>query len=492
MLLSGEPYVRPAALNPPGRDPKVTYWKHFGLGTPSAQRNIYHSERVQEAASAAAGFKVPLPDSPIKLDLGQGLTAWIPVALYVDSRGTLPHASAAKSDERSAVKPTWSANDRGTRLGDVIVAWNVFQHFYPYFDVVGSEWLAELPRALQMAAADEDEAAFTETLKRLVAALHDGHGRVNKAGVISGFLPLQWDWVEGELVITAAASSATALLSPGDAVIKIDGKSAADALSASEALISGATPQWIRFRGLQELIRGASGGMVNLEIESAGDRGKTKSVTLRFESAVPPAEPRPEMIAELEAGIYYIDIARVSEAIFRSALARLETARGIIFDFRGYPGNIGPNFLAHLTATPMTSAQWHVPWVLRPDRQDMQFERRGEWNLMPVRPLLTAKKAFITDGRAISYAESCMGIVEAYKLGAIVGAPTAGTNGNVNPFTLPGGYTVAWTGMKVLKHDGSQHHGVGIVPTIPVSRTRAGVAAGRDEFLERAIAAVKN
>jgi hypothetical protein len=36
-----------------------------------------------------------------------------------------------------------------------------------------------------------------------------------------------------------------------------------------------------------------------------------------------------------------------------------------------------------------------------------------------------------------------------------------------------------------------QHHGVGSLPTIPVSRTRAGVAAGRDELLERAIQAVK-
>jgi C-terminal processing protease CtpA/Prc len=41
--------------------------------------------------------------------------------------------------------------------------------------------------------------------------------------------------------------------------------------------------------------------------------------------------------------------------------------------------------------------------------------------------------------------------------------------------------------MKVLKHDGSQHHGIGILPTVPVSRTRAGVAAGRDEVLERAL-----
>jgi hypothetical protein len=46
--------------------------------------------------------------------------------------------------------------------------------------------------------------------------------------------------------------------------------------------------------------------------------------------------------------------------------------------------------------------------------------------------------------------------------------------------------------MKVLKHDGSRHHGVGILPTEPVTRTRAAIAAGRDEFLERALEVVKN
>jgi C-terminal processing protease CtpA/Prc len=75
-------------------------------------------------------------------------------------------------------------------------------------------------------------------------------------------------------------------------------------------------------------------------------------------------------------------------------------------------------------------------------------------------------------------------------LAAIVGSPTAGTNGNINPFTLPEGYRVVWTGMKVLKHDGSRHHGVGIQPTVPVARTIRGVAQGKDEVPERALAIV--
>jgi hypothetical protein len=41
--------------------------------------------------------------------------------------------------------------------------------------------------------------------------------------------------------------------------------------------------------------------------------------------------------------------------------------------------------------------------------------------------------------------------------------------------------------MLALKHDNSQHHGIGILPTVPSSRTLKGVAEGRDEVLEKAI-----
>jgi C-terminal processing protease CtpA/Prc len=140
----------------------------------------------------------------------------------------------------------------------------------------------------------------------------------------------------------------------------------------------------------------------------------------------------------------------------------------------------------------LKSAQAHVPSVTLPDRESFTFIRVEEWEVPPAEPFLAAKKAFIVDARAISYAETCLSIIERYELGSIVGGASAGTNGNANTFSLPGGYTVAWTGMKSLKHDGSRHHGIGVHPTIPVSRTRAAIVAGRDELLEAAVLAVKN
>ena len=72
--------------------------------------------------------------------------------------------------------------------------------------------------------------------------------------------------------------------------------------------------------------------------------------------------------------------------------------------------------------------------VTLPDREGWNWHESA-WDLPPNNQQLTAKIAFLTDGRAISYAESIMGIVEHYKMGEIVGSTTAGTNGNVNPFS---------------------------------------------------------
>src|SRR5262249_12766614 len=143
-----------------------------------------------------------------------------------------------------------SGNDRSTRLAAVALAWNVFQHFYPYFDAVKADWPGELRRALTQAATDADERAFLDTLRRLVAELHDGHGSVglrSPTGRSSYYLPLWCEWIEDQLVVTRVAPNGAGSLKPGDVVVKVNGRSAAEALAGEEQLISGATPQWKRY-----------------------------------------------------------------------------------------------------------------------------------------------------------------------------------------------------------------------------------------------------
>jgi C-terminal processing protease CtpA/Prc len=460
--------------------PRVIAWKHTGLAQGQAQFQIYSSVReTRDLVGGAAPSDVD-PGKPVVLDLPGGVRASVPIALWSDGTGTLP-----KSPAGSPPRPmSMTAADRSTRIADIVIAWNIFQHFYPYFDVVSVDWPAVLRESLASAAV-ADEQGFLQVLRKFVAAIQDGHGRIAGGATPPGSLPFTWDWIENNLVITHAPGGPNGLRR-GDVVVTIDRQPAAAALAALERTISGATPQWLRFRALADLGMGGPDSEVVLQVRTGSE--PVREVRLR-RGVQRVSEPRPEAIGEVRTGVFYVDLDRATEQQWKNALPSVAEAKAVVFDLRGYP-RMSPVFIQHIIDSPVQSARWQVPVITRPDRQMVTYLESGRWNLQPLAPRLKGRLAFVTDGRAISYAESCLGIVEHYKLAAIVGAPTAGTNGNVNPFKLPGGYTVSWTGMKVLKHDGSRHHGVGILPTIPVSRTIAGVTAGRDELLERAIEAV--
>jgi C-terminal processing protease CtpA/Prc len=422
----------------------------------------------------------------IDKEIGGNLFARIPLTLETDEQGTIPRADTGDLERLRAaldalVRAPLSGGDEGVRLGDVVIAWNVFQHFYPYFDVVKVDWDDVLTRSLGRALSDRTEDEFLRTLGWLVARLDDGHGGVYHALQRKlGRPPFGVEWVENKAVVTA---SRDASFKRGDVVLAVDGKKAEDILKQEEEYLSG-SPQWKRFRSTSQFGLGTAGTKSLAKLR----RGR-EVLEVPFERTVQaPVSDTPGIppIDKLEDGVLYVDLSRASWEDINARIQELAAARGVIFDLRGYPkGN--HRVLCHLLTEPDTSSAWmKIPLVVLPDREGWTYQDEG-WHLPTAEPRIGGRVVFMTDGRAISYAESSLSFVEHYKLGEIVGEPTAGANGNVNSFALPGGYSVSWTGMKVVKHDGSQHHTIGIQPTVPCRRTVAGVAARRDELLEKAL-----
>ena len=187
----------PTELSGPAGAKAIVAWEHNGYGGGSlpAGMSIYRSERRRwELKEGRKPEGAPDPSHPFRAELGGGVSCMVPLALYADEHGTRPHASKAKPAPAEPARPTarYSGDDRGTRLAAVALAWNVLRHFYPYFDVVKTDWPAALPEALRSAATDRDEQAFLGTMRRMVAELRDGHGGVSLAGggvEPGGYLP---------------------------------------------------------------------------------------------------------------------------------------------------------------------------------------------------------------------------------------------------------------------------------------------------------------
>jgi len=484
------------ALRAGGSPTGVLTWMHHGWAPMSLDTTVYWSRRDRHGAHAD-GLR-PGPGRSITADLGGGVWCAVPTSLWFDHAGTLPRARNVRRRpaERSAgLVP--SGDDRSTRLADVALCWTVIQHFFPYFDVVHADWDAALRDALQSAAVDSGAEDLGVTLERMMAHLDDGHAGVWGPGNGERFYnpaSFVWRWVEGRLVVTAVVDSARTLLRPGDEVLTVNGEPTERRYEALARRISSATEGFRRFKSLGMMSESAD----TLALEVQGADGTRRKAVFQASRMGPSSwrtsgwtryPGRPAPIARLRPGIWYVDVARTTDSTFTAMVDTLADARGLIFDVRGYPYHLGTEPLAHLTDTTLTSGQWHVPIVTAPDHRDMAFDF-SNWTVAPKSPRFRGRVAFLIDGRAISYAETWLGIAEHHRLGALVGEPTAGTNGNVNFISLPGGYRVTYTGMKVLKQDGSRHQGIGIRPTVPVSPTLAGIRAGRDEQLEKAIEVV--
>lgn len=371
-------------------------------------------------------------------------------------------------------------------IADVIVVWNVLEHFWPYWDIVSTDWTAELDAALADALDDRSVDDHVLTLEKLSAAAPDAHASTTCPGESPrASPPFAVDMIEGQVVVTATASKEVAR---GDVIVSVDGRPATEQLAADAALASG-SPQWRLVRARQQFGTGPVGSTLALRLRRGG---ADLDVTVMRGDRMPEQFARPS-IDRLDDGVYYIDLSRATMADIDAVMDRLATAPGVVFDLRGYP-NSNHKVLSHLLTRPDDSNAWlRLPHVIRPDHTPTampSWETFG-LNLPVLQPHIGGRVAFLTGPGAASYAESVMGLVEHYHLGEIVGAATAGTNGNKAEITEPTGCRTTFTGVRATKPNGTRHHLIGIQPTIPASRTIAGVIAGRDEILEKALAYVR-
>jgi C-terminal processing protease CtpA/Prc len=458
----------------------------------------FNGEPAGPGTSALGG---PDPRVPFAADLGGGAVCLLPLAVWADASGTLPHvpgtpgggaaAAAAAGGTPAAAAPV-SPADRSSRLAIVMLAWNVLQHFDPSLGAGGVAravaWRKALPAALEEAAEGTGVESLADALRRMAAVTDDGQATVVAAGDRRTFgLPLHWDWIEGRLVVTEVGAGVPGL-QPGDAVTRIEGRDVRSELREAEAAAPAATPQWRRWRALASLALGDRGEPVRLDVEPL-KAAATRALTVTH--GVPPGQPtsaevHSEAVREARPGVLVVDLGRLSERELDAALPRLAAATGIVFDLRG-DVRATDLLLAHLVAAPVDPRREMVPTWPRPDREAARYQAAGT-QVAPAAPRLQGRLAFLSSARDVGAAESLLATVAELHLGAIVGSPTGGARGSVDSAPLPAGCTLTWTATRPAA--GTPPAGTPVQPTVTVSPTRRGIAAGRDEVLEKALALV--
>lgn len=431
----------------------------------------------------------------IAKNIGGGLKIVMPISLYGNETETYPAADSGKFAELKRnlnALQTVDADSLATRFGDLAIMWNVFQHFFPYFDVAKTNWSNDLGIALTDAIEDKNSYDFQKTLQKLTAKVKDGHTVVSGPGDGNYYYPaITWEWVENKLVITNVLDKSLPLVK-GDIITAINSQPPEGYFKNAEQYISAATPGGLVHQAEDQSLRVPNGSTMRL---SFLDRDNVpRQVTLdKNASGGEMYYGSTDSIKRIDQNIMYINIGMANINTINKALPELQKSKAIICDLRNNMGDIDNNhFIEYLLTKKDTAKHWmKIAHIIYPDQERISGYDTEGWELTPAKPHLNAKIIFLVDASDYSWAECYISIIAHYKLATIIGQPTAGTNGTMNELLLPGGYHISFSGHIVNQLDGSPHQGVGTKPDIYVAKTIKGVLEGKDEILDKAIEIAK-
>jgi len=192
--------------------------------------------------------------------------------------------------------------------------------------------------------------------------------------------------------------------------------------------------------------------------------------------------------------IGYVDLERLANGQVDAMFEKFKETEAIILDMRAYPQGTAWSIAPRLAEKPAVVAAQFRRNVVTPDLVEdselttMLFEQR-----IPTTDKVryTGKTVMLIDERAMSQAEHSGLFYRAANGTVFIGSPTQGVDGDTTSFTAPGGIRISFSGQDIRWPDGRQLQRVGLIPDIEVRPTIAGIQAGRDELLERALAYIE-
>ena len=93
----------------------------------------------------------------------------------------------------------------------------------------------------------------------------------------------------------------------------------------------------------------------------------------------------------------------------------------------------------------------------------------------------------LTNESAQSHGEYVCEMLKTLSNATIIGSATAGANGGVADFNIPGSITLHFSWQALILPNGKSFQRYGVQPDIKIRPTIKGIQAGKDEVLERAI-----
>ena len=383
--------------------------------------------------------------------------------------------------------------DPGFQLLALYRFWNIVEYWSPYRDILGEDWDKVLVEFIPRIALAKDRDEYQREMMALIARMHDGHANLwssLKVRPPTGDceLPVTVRFVENQAVVSgldAGAAGKDSGLARGDVITELDGVPVSK-------LVERWTPYYAssndaaRLRDMAMSMTRGNCGDASLRIHRGSEdlALKPKRVSDNNADAFPTHDLPGEAFRMLSRDVAYLKLSAVKAADTGHYVEASAGAKGLIIDIRNYPSEFVVFALGSLLVgsdTPFarfTNGDLATPGA---------FHWTGPMAITPAKPHFAGKVVVLVDEISQSQAEYTSMAFRAVPGAVVVGSTTAGADGNVSPFALPGGLNTMISGIGVFYPDKKPTQRVGIVPDVIVRPTIAGIRAGRDEVLEEAL-----
>lgn len=380
--------------------------------------------------------------------------------------------------------------DEAYRLLNLFRYWNIIEYYFPYKYRTDQNWndvLAEMiPRFLQANDLNEYHLSMVE----LVTKINDSHASISVALAPTVFghfwLPARFKIIENKAVITSFYNDSLAAVHDikiGDVVHRVNGEAISDIIKSKEKYIPASNQSTLR-RDMANAVFNGVTDAVTITFERNGIIAEKQVARYMGRDLKFKAKASTDKWKKLEGNIGYVDMGLISVPDVQAMMQELANCKAIIFDVRNYPNGVMFEVAKYLNPEPRDFAKFTIPDLTSPGKfKWVTGQKAGEKNP----DAYIGKVVLLVNETTQSHAEFTVMALQTADNATIVGSQTAGADGNVIPFKMIGGHETMFTGIGVFYPDGRETQRIGIVPDIEVKPTIAGIKAGKDEVLEKAL-----
>ena len=375
------------------------------------------------------------------------------------------------------------------RLLTLFRFWNMAEYFFPYKYQADKKWddvlVQSIVKVVEAKNALEYQLALTET----VAQTDDSHAFINSnaASYIYGKykVPFNVKLVEGKIIVTDLICEKLCLendIQIGDIITHEDEKLLLDKFNANYKYYC-ASNKSVKNRFIEYILRGNS---INLKIKFERDGVIHEKYINRYTSKEIEDCRKQYGVASkiLNGNIGYADLALVKVKAVESIMDSFSNTKAIIFDLRTYP-----NYSVFALSQRLSYKNSEFAKIFKANLDyPGKFSHKktistGSSNSKAYK----GKVIVLVNENTQSRGEFTVMALQAAANATVIGSQTAGADGEIFDFTLPGNFHARFTGNAIFYPDGRETQRIGIVPDIEIHPTIKGIRAGRDELLEKAI-----